>query len=983
MDTDLEPEIQRIGRDILERAGTRRAGVFDPSRWAGQLMERAIRDEAFKVALFRFVDVLPTVSDPGDAAALFAQYMEGLALPAAFSWGLKHLESGSVTGRLAGRALQDQVTAMAKMFIASESADHAGPAMAALWSRGQGATAALLGEAALSDAEVDAYQHRYQRLITAIADAARAAGAPAGRHPLADIPAADVSIKTSSLDARLDPADFEGSLARVSARLTPILQTARACGAHAHLDMEHYALKDLLLALARRIFAEGDGADGHAGLVIQAYLRDAETDLRAVLDWASRRPRPLTIRLVKGAYWDAELITARQKGWPIPVLTDKRETDAQFERLTRLLLDHAPRVRPAIGSHNARSLAAAIAYAERLRLPRSAYELQLLYGMGDPIAQALTEMGYGVRIYAPVGELVPGMAYLVRRLLENSANESFLRRRFQDRQDADALLVPPVIPPAPVGAHGRAPLRDDDAFMNEPPLDFARHHVREAMQTAIARARTTIGRAYPLIIDGRRVETGRTALSVNPAAPSEIIGRVAQASREQADAAVTGAADALTTWQRVPVAERARVLRDTAGRLRAARLDLTALEVLEVGKTWREADADVCEAIDFLDYYAGEMLRLARSRRMGEIPGEDNRYWYIPRGVGLVVAPWNFPVAIPAGMIAAALVAGNSVIFKPSGLSPVLGARLVDAFTAAGLPPGVLQFLPGPGSEIGDYLVDHPLVDFITFTGSKEVGLRINERAAHTPTGQRRVKRVIAEMGGKNAVIVDRTADPDEALAGILTSAFGYQGQKCSACSRVIIEQPVADALIARLIHAVSDLPLGSPEDPANRVGPVIDAAARDRIQAIIDRGAADGLALRVAPPPPLPGYYVAPALFGPVPPSHPLAQEEIFGPVLSVLIARDFDHALSMANDVEFALTGGLYSRSPANIRRTANAFEVGNLYINRPITGAIVGRQPFGGYRLSGVGSKAGGPDYLPQFLIPKSYSENTTRHGFAPTD
>jgi RHH-type proline utilization regulon transcriptional repressor/proline dehydrogenase/delta 1-pyrroline-5-carboxylate dehydrogenase len=985
-DRDLEPEIQRIGREILDRMGARRAAMFDPGRWAGQVMDRAMRDEAFKIALFRFVDVLPTLRDPGDAAALFAEYVEGVSLPTVFAWGLKHLESGSVAGRLAGRALQEQVNTLASTFIAAETIERAGPSLTALWNRGYGATAALLGEAALSEPEADAYRDRYRELIAAVADASRAAGAPSASHSLAGLPAANVSIKASSLDARLDPADLDGSLARVAARLDPIVRAARDAGAHAHLDMEQYALKDLLLRLARRLFSDGDGADAHAGLVIQAYLRDAEPDLRAVLDWASRRPRPLTIRLVKGAYWDSEVITARQKGWPIPVLIDKAATDAQFERLTRLLLDHAPGIRPAIGSHNVRSLAAAIAHAEHIGLPRSAYELQFLYGMGDAIAEAVSDMGYGVRIYAPVGALIPGMAYLVRRLLENSANESFLRRRFQEREDADALLAPPVMPL--VGAHGRAPLPDNDglphgkAFTNEPPLDFSRHDVREAIRTAIARAREALGRSYPLIIDGRRVDTGRASPSFNPAQPSEIIGHVAQAGRDQADLAVIGAAGAFAAWRRVPVEDRARVLRETAARLREARFDLTALEVLEVGKHWREADADVCEAIDFLEYYASEMLRLAPPRRLSDLPGEDNLYWYVPRGVGFVVAPWNFPVAIPAGMIAAALVAGNTVVFKPSALAPVLGARLVDAFAAAGLPPGVLQFLPGPGSEIGDHVVEHPLVDFITFTGSKEVGLRIVERAARTPAGQRHVKRVIAEMGGKNAVIVDRTADPDEAVAGVLSSAFGYQGQKCSACSRVIVEQGIADVLTTRLTRAIESLPVGSPEDPANRVGPVIDAAARDRIQAIIERGVADGLALRVASPPSLPGYYVAPALFGPVPPGHLLAQEEIFGPVLSILIARDFDHALALANDVDFALTGGVYSRSPANIRKAADAFEVGNLYINRPITGAIVGRQPFGGFRLSGVGSKAGGPDYLPQFLIPKSYSENTTRHGFAPT-
>jgi RHH-type proline utilization regulon transcriptional repressor/proline dehydrogenase/delta 1-pyrroline-5-carboxylate dehydrogenase len=470
-------------------------------------------------------------------------------------------------------------------------------------------------------------------------------------------------------------------------------------------------------------------------------------------------------------------------------------------------------------------------------------------------------------------------------------------------------------------------------------------------------------------------------VSVNPADPSQRIGRVASATREHADRALAAAERALASWRRVAVDARADILRETARLMRAARFDLAALEVIEVGKGWREADADVAEAIDFLEYYDREMRRLGRIRRLSDLPGEDNLYWYQPRGIGLIIAPWNFPLAIPAGMIAAAVVAGNVALFKPSGLSPVLGARLAALFAEAGLPPGVLQFLPGPGGDVGEYLVEHPLVDFITFTGSKEVGLRIVERAGRTPPGQRHVKRVIAEMGGKNAVIVDRTADPDQAIPGILASAFGYQGQKCSACSRVIVLESRYDAFIPRLKDAVESLAIGPPDDPAHVVGPVIDAAARDRLLAMIDRGVADGLALRVVPPPPLPGYYVPPALFGPVPPDHPLAREELFGPVLSILVAKDFDHALALANDADYALTGGVYSRSPANIAKAAQAFEVGNLYVNRPITGALVGRQPFGGFRLSGVGSKAGGPDYLPQFLLPKSWSENTTRHGFAP--
>ena len=976
---DQEPEIRHIGGELLERVGDRRTSIFDPAGWGGQVMEWAVRDDAFKAALFRFVDVLPTLPDPAEAVTVFAEYFEGLALPKVLEWGLRRLTPDSIAGRMAGRALTDQVAHLARLFIAADAIDGAGDAAGAVWRRGQGVSVALLGETAVSEREADGYRDRYLGLLSALSEAARGAPLPAD-HPLSESPQAEVSIKVSSLDSQLDPADWAGSLDRLADRARPILQRALDLGAHVQFDMEHFAIKDLLFALFRRLLDEEAFAGLCAGVVIQAYLRDAEEDLCGVIDWAERRGgRPVTIRLVKGAYWDAEVIAARQKGWPIPVLTDKAATDAQFERLTRLLLDRAPAVRPAIGSHNARSLAVAVVHARARGLGPRAFELQLLYGMGDPIAAALTDMGLGVRVYTPVGALIPGMAYLVRRLLENSANDSFLRRRFQERRDADALLArpAPAHPPTSPSRAGDA----DDRFVNEPPTDFSKRDAREAMRAALDRARAGLDRAWPLVIDGRPVETDRTTVSVNPADPSQRIGRVASATRDHADRALAAAERALASWRRVAVDARADILRETARLIRAERFDLAALEVLEVGKGWREADADVAEAIDFLEYYAREMRRLGRVRRLSDLPGEDNLYWYQPRGIGLVIAPWNFPLAIPAGMIAAAVVAGNVALFKPSGLSPVLGARLAALFADAGLPPGVLQFLPGPGGDVGEYLVEHPLVDFITFTGSKEVGLRIVERAGRTPPGQRHVKRVIAEMGGKNAVIVDRTADPDQAIPGILASAFGYQGQKCSACSRVIVLESLYDAFVPRLKDAVESLAIGPPDDPAHIVGPVIDTAARDRLLSMIDRGVADGLALRVVPPPPLPGYYVPPALFGPVPPDHPLAREELFGPVLSILVAKDFDHALALANDVDYALTGGVYSRSPANIRKAAEAFEVGNLYVNRPITGALVGRQPFGGFRLSGVGSKAGGPDYLPQFIIPKSYSENTIRHGFTP--
>ena len=374
------------------------------------------------------------------------------------------------------------------------------------------------------------------------------------------------------------------------------------------------------------------------------------------------------------------------------------------------------------------------------------------------------------------------------------------------------------------------------------------------------------------------------------------------------------------------------------------------------------------------------MLRLGRPRKLGDLPGEDNRYFYQPRGVGLVVAPWNFPLAISMGMTAAALVTGNAVLYKPSSLSAVNGWQMVRIFREAGLPAGVLNFIPGPGELIGSVLADHPRVDFIAFTGSRGVGLELVARAARFSPGQRSVRRVIAEMGGKNAVIVDADADLDLAVAGVLQSAFGYQGQKCSACSRAIVLAPCYDRFLERLGEAVRGIAVGPPEDPANSMGPIIDEGARKRIMAAIEQGRAEGRVVAEGNAPPE-GTYVAPIVFADLPTGSPLLTEEIFGPVLAVIRAADLNEALAIANGTDYALTGGLFSRSPATIARVQAEFSVGNLYINRGITGALVGRQPFGGFRLSGVGSKAGGPDYLLQFLEPRVVTENTMRRGFSP--
>jgi RHH-type proline utilization regulon transcriptional repressor/proline dehydrogenase/delta 1-pyrroline-5-carboxylate dehydrogenase len=458
------------------------------------------------------------------------------------------------------------------------------------------------------------------------------------------------------------------------------------------------------------------------------------------------------------------------------------------------------------------------------------------------------------------------------------------------------------------------------------------------------------------------------------------VGMVFAATRELADRALVAARRTQREWGKRPAKERAEVLFRAAGIARTRKLELMAWEIFEVGKNWMEADADVAEAIDYLEYYGREMLRLGEQTRLGELPGEENRYFYQSRGVGLVIAPWNFPLAISVGMVSAALVAGNAVLYKPSSLSVVNGWQVCSLFREAGLPDGVLNFIPGRGDLLGDYLVQHREVDFIAFTGSRDVGLGIVEKAAARQPGQRKVKRVIAEMGGKNAVIVDADADLDQAVPGVMKSAFGYQGQKCSACSVILVLDACFERFVERLTEAVGGITIGSPEDPAFFMGPVIDAAAKKKIIDYIEIGAKEGRILTRVPAP-ADGHYVSPVLVTGLPDDSRLLREEIFGPVPVIIRVKDIDEALRIIEASNYALTGGLYSRSPGTISRVREEFAVGNLYINRGITGAAVGRQPFGGLRLSGVGSKAGGPDYLRQFMEPRVVTENTMRRGFSP--
>ncbi|HEX4265753.1 MAG TPA: aldehyde dehydrogenase family protein [Verrucomicrobiae bacterium] len=573
------------------------------------------------------------------------------------------------------------------------------------------------------------------------------------------------------------------------------------------------------------------------------------------------------------------------------------------------------------------------------------------------------------------------MAYLVRRLLENTSNEGFLANAFVKGESRDALLRNPQEILAGSRGNSLSRVEPERKFRNEPPIDLTITAKREKFRDALRELRKNLGRKHPLVINHKRVSTPEWLPSLNPANQNEIIGYAAQATIAEAEASLAAARKAQPDWARTPANERAAILEKLASLLCRDKVSLCALETLEAGKNWAEADADVAEAIDFCNFYAAEMRLLGAPQLTQRVPGESNVQHWWPRGVGIVIAPWNFPLAILTGMSAAAVVAGNAVILKPSDQTPVIASRLMDLLMEAGLPPGVANLVTGPGGTVGAHLVAHPKVDFIAFTGSKEVGLKIWETSGRTLPGQAGLKRVVCEMGGKNCLIVDGDADLDEAVAGCIASAFGYQGQKCSALSRLIVLADNYDKFMERFITAAASLRVGSAETPGTLLGPVISRDAQKRILKMIEVGRTEAKLVWQGKVPDDPNAcYVPPTIFADVPPASRLFREEIFGPVLSVTKAKDFDEALSLANDSEFALTGGCYSRSPVNIAKAKANLVCGNLYINRTITGAIVERQPFGGFGMSGGGTKAGGREYLQNFLVPRVVTENCLRRGFA---
>ena len=842
----LQTEIERRGDRIFELVDQHPEPLFSKAGFYQRMMALSMRDEHFKVQLFRFVDVLASLHRGTDIVQHLDEYFANMrnGYESLIRTGVR---AAWIAPWISGQLLRWNVSGMARQFIAGKNPQDVLKTLRKRRARGIGFTVDLLGEAVVSETEATEYTTRCLELLEYLGRETQGWTDPLGEN--SDLfPVVNLSVKISALYSQMNPAAPADAIAHLAPKLRPILRRARELGAFVNFDMESFAHKNATLELFKTLFNESEFRDWpHVGIVVQAYLGDAEEDLWELLDWGRNRGVRFAVRLVKGAYWDFEKIKSRQNGWSCPVFLQKPESDRNFEVLTRILLENESIVTAAFGSHNVRSIAHAQAVADQLGIDRSRFEFQLLYGMAGPVKRALVEMGYRVREYCPVGELLPGMSYLVRRLLENTSNEGFLRAKFSEKVSEAELLRDPaeLVTQSPNGARhvevssngASLDTSPDDTYENAPLVNFAYEQNQERMRAAIEHMRTQLGQKYPIIINGEKIWTDKTIASINPSNPDQVVGHVAEAGIPETDRAVKVARDAFDKWSRTSFETRCRLLERAADIMQRRRYELSALEVFEVGKAWAEADGDIREAMDFCMFYAQQMRLIGRPRLTQHVLGEESYQHYWPRGVAFVVAPWNFPMAILTGMTTAALVTGNTVIIKPAEQSAVIGSMLMEIFEEAGVPRGVLNFLPGKGSVIGQHLVDHKDVDLIAFTGSREVGLRIWESAGKTREGQRELKRVICEMGGKNAVIIDSDADLDEAILDTIYSAFGYQGQKCSACSRLIILEDIYPRAIERLLNAAASLHVGNPEDPAVTVGPVIDGAAHKRILEYIDIG--------------------------------------------------------------------------------------------------------------------------------------------------
>lgn len=934
-----------------------------------------------RVHLLRFVAALPSLDHDrhgGEVVRLLAETLRRMmndsgkareshatgdrqALP---GW----MEAGAQTAlRLVGRLpvvwvaalTRRSVRTLARIFIAGESIGTAWPALQRLRETGRDATLDPLGELVVSEAEADVYRDRVLELVHGLHQRY-----PDGETNGAGIERAHVSVKVSALCSDFDPDDPDGAWRRVGPRLLTILREAQRLHVFINLDAEHYHVRDLNLEMLRRALQDPDLRTWTGvGLVVQAYLRDAAQHLEAVLTLVKSRGVRMPLRLVKGAYWDAETTEATAHDHVAPQFLNKSETDSMFQMLALRILANGPVAQLCVGSHNLRDHCFAHEARDLLYPGSPPVEHQALHMTYEALSTAMAQHGWAVRNYIPVGSLLVGMAYLVRRILENSSQVGVLTMARAGNDTGEAVIAP-----------GRelCRLRDerqlvrDDLVQADSDADLPPFRNVAPVRLYLAEHRATFEAAL-LARKLLGAFQGEGQPCINPSNPQDVIGRIAMRRRADVDPAVQRARASQPAWGRLPVAQRAACLMRAAERMRVRRHDFAAVVALEAGKARGEALGDVDEAIDFLQFYGREAIRVETTTRVE------------PLGVVAVVAPWNFPLAIPCGMATAALVAGNAVLLKSAEQTPLIAELLVRLLHEVGVPDDVCQHLPGEGLEVGQPLTQHPEVDGVVFTGSRAVGTLLYRTLASTG------RRAVTEMGGKNAVIVTANADLDEAVSGCLQAVYGHAGQKCSAASRILVDARILPQFVERFAGAVRDLQVGPATAPGTRVNPVISQEDQQRLrEAVLACGqeavAAGGRVLvdrsQESPVrrPEQPesdgraGFYVGPSAFL-LPASaalspQSLAQRELFGPVVHVVPVADLDEAVRQFNATEYALTGGIYAQSQDDIDTLTDRLLCGNLYVNRPITGARVAVEPFGGFRMSGTGPKAGGRDYMPAF-------------------
>jgi RHH-type transcriptional regulator, proline utilization regulon repressor / proline dehydrogenase / delta 1-pyrroline-5-carboxylate dehydrogenase len=996
-ESNLEEEIFSFGASLLDEMRENQKSSYSLRGAEDRILNWAMRHEKLKVNLFRFVDVLPALRSASDVVRHVHEYFQGVKdMIPLFKYALK-VSPDSILSQGAAFATRQQVRKMSRRFIVGENPKDALPYLKNLRKRGLSFTVDLLGEAALSEVESEVYIERYIALIHSLKEKDtvwRQRFPLKNLHPK-DTTLVNVSIKLSALYSQGKAVDFEHSVEILSERLVRILNEVKKADGIAYVDMEDCAYTDITLEVVKRVYLSDEFKDySGLGMVLQAYLRRTDEDLSTILEWAKKRSSQLQIRLVKGAYWDTEILIARQNNWPIPVFLEKKESDQAYENLSKRLLDNSKYFYPAFASHNIRSISHAVSYARHLGISPTEFEIQTLYGMGDEFKSGLIQAGLLVRDYAPVGELIPGMGYLVRRLLENTANEGFLRKTNFEKINIHELLKAPESTGSELSDKPFLPLEEilPDEFVNTSFIDFTLSEERDKMQKAVNSIHeklingpfivTPKFKKGNLLNEDQKKKPSRVSLPENI---SVTYSETTEADTKAADYVLNELKTSFVTWSKTLVSDRAQILRKAGNIMLNRRYELASMVSFEAGKSWIEADADVAEAIDFCFYYAQEAERIFAKRRMGTLQGEYNSYFYEPRGISAVITPWNFALAIPTGMFASSLVCGNCVVLKPAEQTPVIAQAMFDIFIESGMPADVAAFLPGKGEEIGAYISKDPRVSTVVFTGSREVGFELIRSGGETSPDAVHIKRVIAEMGGKNAIIVDSDADLDEAVKGIIHSAFSFQGQKCSACSRVyVVSEEAYERCKERLSHAIESVKIGAASDPGSFMGPVISYESKEKLLEAIRQGSKEGSLVAKGKIPDgmiEKGYYVLPHIFEGLPEDSDIVKNELFGPLLVISKVDTFEEGIEKALKSKYRLTGGVYSRSPRNIEYAVNEFKVGNLYINRNCTGALVFRQPFGGAHFSGVGAKAGGPDYLLQFVVPRTVTENTMRRGFAP--